>query len=679
MNQKSELFVEGGVPALTMMSGNGKAEGRRARVYLCECGPIMNEGIDLATLEARIRTLPEVAAVSRYATLCSEQGRTWLADEIAAHGDDLVVIGACSPREHGTTFMNACRRGGLNPYLMAIANIREQCAWITGGKNPATIKAERLIRSAIARVRVQRPLVESEIECNPDVLVVGAGVAGLTAARQLARAGRRVFLVERTPAIGGRVGLLGEVFPNMECASCMIEPLMDEILHHPQIQTLTYSEVESVRGSFGNFIVQIRKRARYVDSGGCYGCRTCQAACPVEIPNEFDFGLSRRKAVYIPYTGALPNASLVDATVCRRFHGEECSACAEACPFGNIRFDTSDEMVELQVGAIILATGSEPATANKKPLPKRVISSMVLERLINSAGPSEGSVNLPGEAPPRSIALIYCADEAGKAPASSCSKVCCMSMAKYRHQLQQKLPDCTVVEIVWERCTGGKGYREFARHVDTHFPVPRIRLGDCDRVLRFADHGNTVGIRYTQDGMTADLDVDLAVIAPPLRGSETNRRLGQLLRIAVDDQDFFVEEHRHLQSHRSLIEGVMLAGSSQGPKDVQESTAHAAAAAGEVLSLLIPGRKLKVEPATAEVQEDRCAGCGICVLTCPYQAVSLDQTRRVAEINQLLCRSCGTCAAGCPSGAIEARHFTNEQLWAEVEALLNAESTTVFM
>ena len=654
------------------MNGNDDAHIRKARVYLCECGPIMNEGIDLAALEARIVALPEVAAVTRYSTLCSEQGRAWLAAELAAHSDDLAVIAACSPREHGSTFMEACRKGGLNPYLMAIANIREQCAWVTAEKDPATVKAERLVRSAIARARVQRPLVESEIECSTDVLVVGAGVAGLTAAHQLARAGRRVFLVERTPAIGGRVGLLGEVFPNMECASCMIEPLMDEILHHPQIQTLTYSEVESVKGSFGNFIVRIRKRARHVDTAGCYGCRTCHAACPVEVPNEFDFGLSRRKAVYIPYTGALPNASLVDEAACRRFHGEECSACAEACPFGNISFESSGEIVELQVGAILLATGSEPLTYDEKPLPRRVITSMVLERLINSAGPSAGDVSLPGEAAPRSIALIYCADEDGAAPAASCSKVCCMSMAKYRHQLQQKLPDCTVHEILWERCTGGKGYREFAHHVDTQSQVQRIRLGDSDRVQQFVDHGDTVGICYTREGITEELNVEMAVIAPPLKGSQTNRHLGALLRTKVDDQDFFVEEHRHLKSHRSLIEGIMLAGSSQGPKDVQETAAHAAAAAGEVLSLLIPGRKLKIEPATAQVQEENCGGCGICVLTCPYQAISFDQTRRVAAVNELLCRSCGTCAAGCPSGAIEARHFTNEQLWAEVEALLNA-------
>ena len=655
-----------------MRNGSGEGAGRKARVYLCECGPILNEGIDLARLEAGIAALPQVSAVRRYPTLCSERGRAWLSDDIGAHLLDPVVIAACSPREHGSTFMEACRKAGLNPYLMAIANIREQCAWVTEDKDAATFKAEGLVRSALARVLLQQPLIESEIDCSTDVLVVGAGVAGLTAAHQLARAGRQVFLVERTPAIGGRVGLLGEVFPNLECSSCMIEPLMDEILHHPQIQTLTYSEVESVKGSFGNFIVQIRKRARHVDTAGCYGCRTCQAVCPVEVPNEFDFGLSRRKAVYIPYTGALPNASLVDESVCRRFRGEECSLCVEACPFGNIRFDSCDEIVELHVGAIILATGSEQSADRGKPLPKHVITSMELERLINSAGPSEGSVNLPGEAPPRSIALIYCANEDGKAPAASCSKVCCMSMAKYRHQLQQKLPGCTVVEILWERCTAGKGYREFARHVDAEFEVQRIRLSASDRVLRLADHGNNVGVRYTQDGITGDLDVDLAVIAPPLRGSPTNRQLGALLRTRVDDQDFFVEEHRHLKSHRSLIEGIMLAGSCQAPRDVQETTAHAAAAAGEVLSLLIPGRKLKIEPTTAWVQEEKCGACGICVLTCPYQAISFDQIRRVAEVNNVLCRSCGTCAAGCPSGAIEARHFTNEQLWAEVDALLSA-------
>jgi heterodisulfide reductase subunit A len=648
---------------------NNQITTSRVRVYLCECGPILKEGLDLDILEERIRCVPEVSAVIRYGLLCSEDGQAWLTQEIAEHKEDRIVIVACSPREHGATFMALCRRAQVNPYLLAIANVREQCAWVTADKQAATTKAELLVRSAIARVLRQQPLVEQEIDCNTSVLVIGAGVAGLTAARQLADGDRQVVLVDRSPAIGGRVMMLGEVFPNLECASCMLEPLIDEVMHHSKIETFSYSRIESIKGYLGNFTVQIRKRARHVNPTGCYGCRTCHSVCPVLVPNEFNVGLSKRGAIYIPYLGALPNASLVDEANCLHFNGGDCCECVETCPFGNIDLDARDEIVERNVGAIILATGAEARFADGRRLPPSVITGMALERLLNSAGPTGGQVRLTAGASPRSLALVYCVDENGQAPCLPCSKICCMSMAKYSHQVHEKLPGCEIHEIFWERCTAGKGFREYARHVDELSHVKRVRLGDTDRVEGFSQLKNQVVIRYTLQGQPTELVVDMAVVVPPMVGPLENRNLSSLLRIKTDVQGFFVEEHKHLRSFCSLVEGVLLAGSAQAPRDVQEAAAHAAAAAGEALSAIVPGRKLTVDPATAEVDRDLCGGCHTCVVSCPYQAITGADKKTAAEVNPLLCRGCGTCGAACPAGAITAKHFTDQQLWAEVEVL----------
>jgi heterodisulfide reductase subunit A len=245
-----------------------------------------------------------------------------------------------------------------------------------------------------------------------------------------------------------------------------------------------------------------------------------------------------------------------------------------------------------------------------------------------------------------------------------------MSMAKYRHQLHEKLPDCDVYELLWDRCTGGKGYREFAREVDATAPSERFRLTEAHRIQGFEERGDKVCVRYVTGSRATELDVDLAVIAPPLGGHPTNRDLARLLRIETDADGFFVEEHRHLQPFRALVDGVLIAGAAHGPKDVQATVAHAAAAAGEVLAAIVPGRKLVIEAATAAVDEQRCGGCRLCVAACPYQAVSFDAEHHAARVNALLCRACGTCVAGCPSGAIAARHFTDTQLRAEIAAFL---------
>lgn len=693
-------------------------------VYLCECGPIIKEAVDLEALAQRLAGLAEVgdirlyspaelpaseggdedeielksvgslvqdavvlqgavakhgsadsvARTKLYATLCSEEGQAWLTEQLRLRPDHRVVIAACSPREHESTFRRVCEKATVNPYLMTMANVREQCAWVTPDRQQATDKAEVVVRGAIARVTTQEPLETRAIDANSDALVVGSGPAGLTAARLMADAGRQVYLVERSPAVGGAAVRLAEVFPHMECASCVLEPLVDDVLHHPNIKTFSHSDVEQVVGSFGNFTVAVRQHARHVDASGCFGCGACHAVCPVQVPNAFEADLKNRNAIYIPYAGALPNVSLIDEDSCLHFQGDDCHLCVEACPFGNIDLTATDRVEEISVGAVVLATGAvpeiDPAEGSAFQLPQ-VFATEAFERLLNPSGPTSGALQLRDGRVPRRIAFVHCADPRGEGPELRCSEICCMSMLKYAHLVHQRLPETEVLFAQWDRCTGGKGYREFAVKVRDEANIRELRLTDEDRleIAGAPDVSAPVKLRIIREDWARETEVDMAVLAPPLTGAATVRALGAELRLDFDSSGFLVEEHDRLRPFATRVEGVLVAGSAQGPKDVQEATAHGAAAAGAMLSALVPGRQLIVDPARAQVDEESCGGCSLCVGVCPYKAIHFSASDRVAEINDLLCRGCGVCAAECPSSAITARHFADAQIFAEIEAL----------
>ncbi len=302
-------------------------------VFLCECGPIIKDLVDLDSLRQSVSELGDVGAVERYPTLCSADGKKWLAEKMREHDGLRPVFAACSPREHVETLAEACVEAGVNPYITGRANVREQCAWVTNDRAAATRKAEHLIEAAIARALENAPLIAPEIECDTGVLVVGSGVAGMTAALLLGDAGRRVTVVEREPVIGGKTVLLDELYPDMDCAPCLLEPLMDRILHHPNIEVLLSSEVEGVLGYLGNYTVRIARRARHVSIEGCYGCGSCADACPVEVADPINGGLSTRKAIHIPYAGCLPHASVIDTGACLHFNGGECEACVNCMRF----------------------------------------------------------------------------------------------------------------------------------------------------------------------------------------------------------------------------------------------------------------------------------------------------------------------------------------------------------
>lgn len=645
----------------------------RTIVLLCDCGPIIRDLIDLDDLGHRVGELEGVEAVARHATLCSPDGRTWMAEQLRAHPGLRPVVAACSPREHADTFAAICEDAGINPYTMSRANLREQCAWVTPDKAAAADKAMSMVRAAASRVVLQEPLTAIEVDCETAVLVVGAGIAGMTAALLIADSGRDVVVVEREPAIGGKVALLGEVFPDMDCAPCMLEPLMDKLLHHPRIEVLTSSELGELLGYLGNYTAMVQRDARHVDATGCYGCGTCSEACPVTVSDPYSAGLGTRKAIQVPYLGALPNAAYIDESACTHFTGGECDACVAACPFGNIDLAQTSETLERHVGAVIIATGSEIRRMTDDDSPYSLPSVMTaweFERVLNPDGPTGGEIRLPDGSVPRSIALIHCADETGNAPGATCSNTCCLALAKYVVEIGHKLPAAQVVEFAWDRRLGGEHYRAAAAlAADAKVKPAEIRMAATDTLSILPVRGKPgVVVEFTRGDTKHRASVDLAVLAAPHCGSPSAVAMANRIGVDVDESGYVRPSHKRLRSFASPVEGIYVAGSAQGEKAVDEAAAQAAAAAGAVMSALVPGRKLVREATTATVDETRCGGCRICILSCPYKAVSFDSEKGIAVVNALLCHGCGTCSAACPSSAITARHFSDEQILAEIHA-----------
>jgi len=636
-------------------------------VVLCECGPIIRDLLDLDELGRAAEQMPGVARVERHPTLCSVEGKAWLAEKMRENPDLLPVIAACSPREHVDTFAAICEDAGRNPYTMSRANIREQCAWVTPDKAEATAKATAMVAAAAARVARQEPLSAIEVDCETSVLVVGSGVAGMTAAQLIADSGRDVVLVEREPAIGGKAVLLSEMYPDMDCAPCLLEPLMDQVLHHDRIEVMTSAEVDDVLGYLGNFTAVIRKHARHVDADGCYGCPTCAEACPVEVPDEYNAGMTTRKAIRIPFPGALPNATVVDEANCLHFNGGECEACVGACPFGVIDLSSGDEIVERHVGAVILATGSElsvrPGTAYDLP---GVMTTWEFERVLNPDGPTGGEIRLPDGRVPATVALVHCADECGGAPSDTCSQTCCLALAKYAIEIGEKVPDAEIVEYAWDRVLGGEHYRTLAPKLPASMKM--VRLTSANRLHVEGGEDGRTRVVATMGSQRRALEFDLVIMAPPHVGHPGAVELAGKMSVDVDDHGYVLIANKWLRTSSSRVEGVYVAGSAQGEKDVSEASTQAAAAAGAVLSALVPGQKLVREAATASVNDRLCGGCRICTLACPYKAISFDEERLVAVVNELLCHGCGTCSAACPSSAITARNFSDDEILAEIHA-----------
>ncbi|MDA8164936.1 MAG: CoB--CoM heterodisulfide reductase iron-sulfur subunit A family protein [Desulfobacteraceae bacterium] len=651
----------------------------RIGVYFCRCGGIISEKIREEAVRAGLAAVAADLHVAAFDFLCSEEGKGFLAQDLREHGVERVVIGACSPREHESTFRRVLTGAGLNPFLLQMANVREQIAWVTDGEGEATAKAVRYLRAAVRRVSLHQPLLKKEIAVCPEVLVIGGGPAGLKAALTIAQAGRKAIVVEKSPIIGGLPVRYEELFPTLECGPCMLEPVLDEVLHGEaaaNIELLTLAEVTGLKGFYGNFTATIRRRPRYVDGTACIGCLQCAEACPASAANPFNYGLSERKAISVPFDGALPNVPFIEPGLCLHLSGEECRACREACPLeGTIRLDEGEELLELQAGAVVVATGAGLYDSRAIPglghgiLPG-VHTAAEFERLLAANGPTGGELAIGAGEGPGTVAIVHCVGSLDPAHREYCSGICCQVAFKFNQLIRKKVPGTRIVHLFREIVVAGKEdsflYHQARQDEDTVFcRYPEIgALG-----IRLEDGRMVIEIRH--QGGTETIAADLVVLCPAVVPAEGSGELASLLETPLDRWGFFEEMHGRVDPVQSKVKGIYLAGSCQGPMDIRQAMGQGLAAAGAILSRLVPGRRLELPPITAVVAADRCSGCGVCQGLCPFKAMTFDPERRVAAVSEVLCQGCGTCVAACPAGAITGNHFTDAAITAEIEALLS--------
>ncbi len=650
---------------------------RKIGVFICHCGINIAQNVDVDALTDYARTLPSVVVADHYKYMCSDNGARLIKDSIKKHALDIVVIAACSPRMHETFFRDKLTEGGANPYRLEIVNIREQCSWVHKDKPTATEKAKALIRSGVGKAQQDEPLTPSTIPVIPEALVIGAGIAGIQASLDLANDGFKVHLVDHDPSIGGHMAQLDKTFPTLDCAACILTPKMAEVANHKNIELLTYSHVQSVEGSIGNYTVKIQQKPRFVDTTKCTGCGDCAAACRLKnrVPSEFDQGMGNRSAVYMPFPQAVPLKYTIDPTKCLYLSRGKCGdepLCKKACAQDAIAFDQKEEILERKVGAIVVATGYDlldPAALYELGYEqhKDVITTLELERLINSSGPTKGEILRPSnQQKPKSVTFILCVGSRDETQCTWCCRIGCMTALKQIYLLQEKLPDIEINLCYQDVRSYGKGYEEFYRKVRGQHT--NLFRGRPSEVRQKTDH-LTMDIYDTTTNKLYEIQSDLVVLVPAMVPRATAAETARLLRLTLSGDGFFLEAHPKLRPMDTFVAGVFIAGCCQGPKDIQDTVAQASGAASRAATILSK-KELEIDPMIAMVDEDACTGCGICVDICPYDARSINEKNRIAEVNSALCTGCGGCVAACPSNASIHKNFTKKQILNQVDDIL---------
>ena len=650
-------------------------------VYVCHCGVNIAAKVDIADTVAFASQLPYVTAAKEYKFMCSDPGQDIIQKDLRDGLIDRAVVASCSPLMHEPTFRRAMTEGGGNPFLFQMANIREHVSWVTKDKEAGTDKARALIAAAVERVVLHQPLQKTSVPIHPDVLVVGGGIAGIHAALTIADAGKKVYLVEREPTIGGHMAKFDKTFPTLDCSACILTPKMSAVRSHPNITLWSYSEVIGLDGYVGNFKVQVTRKARYVDEEKCVGCLECIEACVYKkgkADDEFNLGLVKRKPVYVPFPQATPLVAVIDPKTCIEFKTHKCPKdCVEACEPKAIDFAQTDRTEEIDVGAVVLATGFKTFDARrisrygygKYP---GVYTSLEVERLVNAAGPTGGEIVMKNGEKPKAVGIVHCVGSRDEKTNRYCSRVCCMYSLKLAHLVKERT-NAEVYNFYINMRTPGKGYEEFydkLLHENVHFIRGRV-AEVSDWTMTPEEEGKLI-IRAedTLIGVVRRIPVDMIILSVGLEAQPDADNVRRLFNISCSREGWFLERHPKLAPVSTFTDGIFIAGACQGPKDIPDSVAQAGAAAAEALALIDRGR-VEMEPNTAYVTEELCSDCHTCSNICPYSAIVFNEETEKASVNGALCKGCGTCVATCPSGALQQNLFTDEQIFQEIKGVVS--------
>lgn len=675
----------------------------KTAVFICHCSGNISDHIDINFLKKTLKA--EGISVLDYEYLCSSEGQALIKNKISEGNLNRIVIGSCTPSKHGTLFKKCIQEAGLNGAMLEIANLREHCSWVHPDKAEATEKALSLLRGKLRRLENSQPLGEIKVDITPKALVIGGGIAGITAAVNLADNGISTYLVEKESSIGGNMAKIGKVFsPDKlaeECAMCSLSPLMNEVVANPKITLFTWTEVESLSGSAGNFTVGLSKKPRYVHDN-CTGCGRCSRACPVMVENEFNCGSVDKKAISLSFSQAVPKTYCIDPDKCLQMNGETCGKCADVCKSGAIDFSQKEEIVELNVGAVIVATGFKEYDASQKPqygygIFKNVITQMELARMLGINGPTKGALIRPSDlrtasdiirsstdtfesdsssedssdhsddtGTPKRIVIIQCVGSRDEKEGGNryCSRYCCMAALKHSSLIKRKYPG-TEVTICYVDLRALGFYENYYRAVQD-MGVRFVR-GRPAEIMEKPDKSLVVRIEDTLNQKIRELPADLVVLSVAMIPSQGTRKIAGVLNLSQDESGFIKERHSKLKPVDSSLDGIFVCGTAQSPKDITDTIAQAGLAS-------IRGRAFIMDSPKALANEIPtfnpllCTKCEEC-FKCPFNAISLNESDRIV-VDPLVCIGCGYCTELCQNGAIQIASFTKTQLKAEIEGEL---------
>jgi heterodisulfide reductase subunit A len=617
-------------------------------------------------------------------SMCSDAGQAMIEDDIRRLGLQRVVIGACSPFLHEQTFRGTLERAGLNPYCYQHVGLREQDSWAThSDRAGATAKAIRLMKAGVAKARFLEPLESVRLEAARHALIIGGGTAGLRAAWDMVRRGLQVTLIEKTPFLGGRVAQLGKIFPTDEDARRGLAQLIQQVARHPNVTLLTSTQLVGLSGCVGDFHATLRQQPRGIPAGFA-AVEAALRACPADVPDEFNFGSTRRKAVYLRDPGCFPAEPAIDWSYCTL-----CGACRQVPGGEAIQLDPTPTTVELKVGAIVVATGFAPYEPSLGEFGYGQVPEVItLPQFIRLLAQTEGAAPLQWNGHSiRAIAWIHCVGsrqvEGVHSPQPDgrlqpyCSRVCCTATMQAAREVQRRFPAIDLYDLHQDVRTYGRGHEDLYRQAGEHgMRFLRFVAEEGPVVTALGsdgDHAVLVSVKDTLTrNKTLELPVDLVVLAVGMLPSAI-QELYPWLKVTPGNDRFLLEVHPKLRPVETAVKGIVLAGTAQSPMNIQESLATAGAAAAKVAGLL-SGGQVELEPFVARVDLDRCRGDGACLQACQYEGALRLETGpgeggRFAVVSAANCVGCGVCVGACPNQAIDVQGWTLDQYRAMVAAI----------
>lgn len=637
-------------------------------VWVCECGGNIGDVVDTEKVIESLGDDVDVKTIERY--LCSKPSVDQIRKKVKDEGLDRVVLACCTPKMHQTTFLSNLEEEGLNQGFLEMVNIREQCSWVhKDDHDGATKKATDLVKGAVERAKESSELESKKMEVTKEALVIGGGVAGITTSLRLNEYGMKVHLIEKGASIGGHMIQFPKVFPTLDCSQCILTPKMAQVSQGKNINLMSYSEVKEITGVPGDFDVKIWVKPRGVDPEKCIGCGACSRVCPAKAPDEYNEGLQERTAIYRPFPQAVPSIYTIDFDACLK-----CGACERACPANAIDINDPGKIVELKVGAIVLATGFELYDLSGLPqygygAYPNVVTSLEMERILDVNGPTGSMIIVPETGKEvKNVTYVLCAGsrdtEVGR---PHCSRVCCLYSLKQAQLLRERGINVTIHYI--DIRAPGRRYEEFYRTTQE-----KGAMFVKGKVTEIVPDGDQVLVR-SEDMMLnqmVEYPADLVVLTPPIIAPEESLKLAESLRVPADEDQFVLERHPKLDPMSTKRDGIYAAGTVIGPKDIQSTTAEAEGAAMKVVNFLSGDRV--IEPNKAFLAKpEACTGCEACVEICPENAIKMENDLPV--INEIMCSGCGACIPSCEENALDQQGLTEKQLKANIKgALENSEA-----